>query len=220
MSVANVREALAPGVNTYGAIDPTTPLEQDEQPIGVIQQLGGLETFWPNQDRPFMDPETRAWFLLTLNNWRMVQEDQLTQETIVVDGNTQIVYGVKGTRQFTLEIRCESMAQDNGLISFNYMERLMTALKSQRGRDLLKASCLALVDFGANGIINVDEPVDQRWRSHSILEIEMYTGIEVKEEPSNLWIQKIIASADYGEGLGVSPAWLNHVIDSGEAAQP
>jgi len=230
VTVADVREALAPGVDTFGAIDPSTPLLPGEKPQGIIQQLGGLETFWMNQDRSFMDPEVRAWFLLVLDGWRRVQTDELTTRTVDVDGEgnvvpdgtgvgQRIIYGVTGTRMFTLQIRCESMAQDNNSISLGYCETLMTAIDSQRGRDLFKAAGLSFIDFLPNGIINVDEPADQRERSHAIFEADFYAGICVEEEPSNLWIQKALASADYGDGAGVPPAWLNHLID-GNAAQP
>lgn len=228
MSVAEVRKALAPGVDTFGAIDPSTPLLEGDQPQGIIQQLGGLETFWNNQDRPFVDPESRAWFLLTLNNWRMVQNDELTTRTVQVpvEGGgtqTQIVYGVRGLRQFTLQVRCESMAQDNNAIAFNYLDALMTAMQSQTGRDLFKANNLSFVEFGPNGAVNVDERVDQRWRSHAIVEAEFYTAICVEEEPSNCWIQKAIVSSNLidldGEAIPVPPAWKDHVIDGGAPAQ-
>jgi len=187
--------------------------------------LGGdIKAQWINQDRKMKPPKTRAFFLLKLDSWRKDQFADLLTETVPVldelgneTGDLAIVFIVQGQRRFALEIRCESDSQADQDIAFNHIDSLMTGFESQRGRDFLAAAGIALVDFDIAGAINVDAEIDDRFRSHSVIRLEMRVAFCRREEPNNCWIQSTLSSSNVLDELGepYPTNWENILIDGG-----
>ncbi len=178
--------------------------------------------YWMNQDRGYMDPCGRTWMLLQLKTWRNGPYD-LISRTVQVEVNgeltNQVIYGITGYKDFRVEVRIESNAQDDDMISFNPMDDLMTGLRTFGGKEALLKQEISLVNFEGQEAINVDVPVDDRMRSHAILEMNMRASYTIEEEPSDCWIQKAVVSSNVvdaaGESLPIPPNWKDLLIDGG-----
>lgn len=163
--------------------------------LEVFRDVMGLDVYWRDRERPFVDPDDGCIALLHTIATGSVGGDEFRQEYNSTSQKIDLTQA--GIRTFTVSVLVESYDQGDETQALEYVERLRDALERSQILELFRAINLTVREIGTpNDLSGVE---DDHAVSAASVDVFFAYGNNVTSAPGLApldWIETVETEAD------------------------
>lgn len=165
----------------------------------LAANLGGLDAYWEDQQRPYINPSTRAALLLSLGPSNPIGRDEIRSDWDASRDHAEWQDTAVGIRRLPWRIKCYGFEETDAKVAQFYLERIRTRLRWMSTVRALNALSLSRANTGQ--VTDLSVPVDDRMTSIAFLDIGLNAVFqETDVDHGYTYIAEFHGTGDFGSG--------------------